>query len=383
MDSLQLRPAERTKAKLRIGLSGPSGSGKTYSALLLASGIASDWNKIALIDTENGSGDLYSHLGAYNVITLTEPYSPEHYIEAIKACEQAGMEVIIVDSVTHEWDGKGGCLELNDALANSKYKGNTWAAWSSTTPRHQKFIESITRSTCHVITTVRNKQDTVQVDGKVKKVGTKEIQREGFEYELTVNFNLDREHNTAMASKDRTELFTNVDPFVISWETGAKLSEWANSGKDAPTPPAKPRFATDEQKKLLKIWIIGNVEAAKQPAAIQFIDTKITEQQAAEKIVEYGINTAVVPVADPHSVTDQQAADIFGTDAPTLPTPPPTPNGDTVSDTNSAPTERKVDKEAIRKKIAKIEAMMQNYDKRTKDYKEMEKKIAELNVELL
>jgi hypothetical protein len=162
--TFQIVTAQRQKAKLRIGLSGPSGSGKTYSALLMASGLASSWDKICLIDTENGSGELYSNLGPYNVLTLTAPFSPERYIEAIKAAEAAGMEVIIIDSVTHEWDGKGGALEINEHLAQAKYKGNTWAAWSETTPRHQKFIDTIVQSPVHVITTVRNKQETMQTE---------------------------------------------------------------------------------------------------------------------------------------------------------------------------------------------------------------------------
>lgn len=232
----ELRKAERRKAKLRVGVSAPSGAGKTYSALLLARGMASEWEKIALIDTENGSGELYSHLGEYNVITLTAPFSPERYIEAVQACEQAGMEVIVIDSTSHEWDGEGGCLQINEKLAQAKYKGNTWSAWSETTPRHQRFLEAIVMSSCHVITTARNKVETVMTEDKrVKKVGTKEIQREGFEYELTVNFNIDRDTHAATASKDRTELFTDKDPFVITEETGKTLKEWAESGKEDTT----------------------------------------------------------------------------------------------------------------------------------------------------
>jgi hypothetical protein len=229
--SLQLRKAERKQAKLRIGLSAPSGAGKTYSALLLASGIASSWDKIALIDTESGSGELYAHLGNYNVIQLEAPFSPERYIEYIQACEEAGMEVIIIDSTSHEWEGKGGCLEINESIAQSKFRGNTWSAWSETTPRHQRFIQAIVGSKCHIITATRNKIDTVMTeDKKVKKVGTKEIQREGFEYELTVNFNIDRDTHKVIASKDRTEIFENVDPFVITEETGKKLIKWALDG---------------------------------------------------------------------------------------------------------------------------------------------------------
>jgi hypothetical protein len=193
--------------------------------------LASSWDKILLIDSENGSGELYSDLGEYNVISLTAPFTPEKYIEAIKASEDAGMEVIIIDSITHEWDGEGGCLQLNELLAASKYKGNTWSAWSETTPRHQRFLDSITTSRCHVITTVRNKTETVMGDDKkVKKVGTKEVTREGFEYELTVNFNIDRETHRATVSKDRTNLFEKRDPFIITTAIGEELAKWNQGG---------------------------------------------------------------------------------------------------------------------------------------------------------
>jgi len=224
---MQLRQATKQQVKLRLGIAGPSGSGKTYSALLLASGMAM-WDKIALIDTENGSGELYSDLGNYNVITLTAPYTPEKYIEAIRICEDAGMEVIIIDSVTHEWDGEGGLLEVH-----SKMLGNSFTNWSKITPRHNQFIQAIVQSKCHVITTVRKKQDydMTQSEGKTKivKVGLKEVQREGFEYELTTNFELDILHK-ATAGKDRTGLFMDKPDFIITSETGKTLLDWCMSG---------------------------------------------------------------------------------------------------------------------------------------------------------
>lgn len=235
--TFELKKAERKQAKLRIGLSSPSGGGKTYSALLLAYGMTKDWSKIVVIDTESGSAELYSHLGDYNVVQLEAPFTPERYIEAIKTCENAGMEVIVIDSTSHEWEGKGGCLEINETIAQAKYRGNTWSAWNETTPRHQKFIQAIITSKCHIITATRNKIDTVMTeDKKVKKIGTKEIQREGFEYELTVNFNIDRDTHKVIASKDRTNLFEGVDPFIITSDTGNKLMEWAQSGKEVEEP---------------------------------------------------------------------------------------------------------------------------------------------------
>lgn len=240
----EIRKAQRKQSKLRIGLSSPSGAGKTYSSLLLAKGLVGDWSKIGLIDSENGRGDIYSDFGEYNIITLTPPFTPESYIEAIRAFEDAGMDVIIIDSTTHEWEGEGGCLQLNEKLAIAKFKGNTWSAWSETTPRHQKFLDAITSSKAHIVTTVRNKVETVMGDDKkVKKVGTKEVQREGFEYELTLNFNIDRDSHTVIASKDNTRLFEGKDPFVITEKTGEILRDWVASG-------AKEESEDDKKKNL-------------------------------------------------------------------------------------------------------------------------------------
>src|SRR5258705_441296 len=104
---MEIRKAQKSKSKLRIGLSGTSGSGKTYSALLLANGLVGDWTKVCVIDTEQGSADLYEGLGDYLVITLTAPFAPEKYVEAIHMAEQAGMGAVIIDSVTHVWKGEG------------------------------------------------------------------------------------------------------------------------------------------------------------------------------------------------------------------------------------------------------------------------------------
>jgi hypothetical protein len=227
---LQLRKATRKKAKIRAGMSGPSGFGKTYSALLLAKGLVGEWDKIAVIDTENGSADLYSDLGEYNVIPLAAPYAPERYIEAITACIKAGMEVIIIDSISHEWDGKGGCLEIQESL------GGKYQDWAKVTPRHQAFVEAITTSPVHMITTVRRKQDYDMIkDGnktKVEKVGMKEVTREGFEYELTVNFEFLNDRHMVKAGKDRTSLFVNKPEFVITEQTGELIKGWCENGVD-------------------------------------------------------------------------------------------------------------------------------------------------------
>jgi hypothetical protein len=224
---MDLRKATRKQAKIKLALQGPSGSGKTYSALLLASGIT-DYSKIAVVDTENHSADLYAHLGEYNVLQLSKPFTPERYITAIETCEEAGMEVIIIDSVSHEWEGTGGILDLHGNMP-----GNSFTNWAKMTPRHNAFVQKILESPCHIISTIRTKQDYVlsEKNGKQvpEKVGLKGITRDGMDYEFTVVFDLDIKHN-ASASKDRSGLFMDKPDAVITPDFGKRILKWCNTG---------------------------------------------------------------------------------------------------------------------------------------------------------
>lgn len=226
---MELRHATRKQAKIKLALQGPSGSGKTYSALLMAYGLTNDWNKIAVIDTENHSADLYAHLGSFNVLPLEKPFSPERYIEAIDVCEKAGMGVIILDSITHEWDGAGGVLDIHQAMM-----GNSFTNWSKVTPRHNAFVQKFLQSSCHIIATIRTKQDYVlsEKNGKMvpEKVGLKAVTREGMDFEFTLVFDLDIKHQ-AVASKDRTGLFMDKPDALITPETGQKILKWCTQGK--------------------------------------------------------------------------------------------------------------------------------------------------------
>ena len=225
---MELRQAQRKQAKIKLAMEGVSGSGKTFSSLVLASGMA-DWSKIAVIDTENHSADLYAHLGQYNVLQLSKPFTPERYIKAIETCEQAQMEVIIIDSITHEWDGSGGILDLHGNMP-----GNSFTNWAKMTPRHNAFVQKILESPCHIISTIRTKQDYVlsEKNGKMvpEKVGLKGITRDGMDYEFTIVFDLDIKH-LAKASKDRTGLFMDQPEEVITPEHGTKILDWCNTGK--------------------------------------------------------------------------------------------------------------------------------------------------------
>lgn len=248
------KKAERKQAKLRLALAGPSGSGKTYSALLLAQGLG---GRIAVIDTEHGSASLYADIADFDTLELHAPYSPERYVDAITAAEQAGYSVLIIDSYSHEWTGSGGCLESNEKLAHQKFKGNTWAAWNETTPRHRRLTDKILTSSLHIICTMRSKTETVQGEGKkILKLGMKSEQRDGTDYEFTVVLDLTHDGHTAMASKDRTKLFE--EPELITEETGRRLLAWLNSG-----------VSPEERAKELLVDALADIATAKDMASLQ------------------------------------------------------------------------------------------------------------------
>lgn len=230
---MEIRKAERKKAKLRLGIAAPSGAGKTYSALLLAFGLG---GKIGLIDTEHGSGDLYAHLGDYDIISIEAPYTVNKYTQAIKAFEQAGYNTVIIDSLSHAWSGDGGLLDKQGKMADRGT--NSFAAWRTITPEHNALVEAMLSSPCHVIATMRAKQEYVletNAKGKQepKKVGMAPVQREGMEYEFTVMLDVDMQH-VASASKDRTSLFDG-QYMKITPDTGKMLLAWLEIGIEPPT----------------------------------------------------------------------------------------------------------------------------------------------------
>ena len=259
--AMQFKKAQRRLSKLRLAIQGPSGSGKTYGALLLAKGLG---GSIAVIDTEHGSASLYADIEGmpeFDVLDLEAPYTPERYIEAITAAEKAGYDTLIIDSMSHEWNGQGGCCELNEALASSKYRGNTWSAWSETTPRHRKFVDKMLASKCHIIATLRSKSDYLVSDEngrkKIQKIGLKAEQRDGMDYEFTIVFDVAVDTHNCTTSKDRTSLF--ADPFRMSEMTGQKIRKWLNSA-------AAEEVLTSEPSKKEEQPISGVATESNKPA---------------------------------------------------------------------------------------------------------------------
>ena len=224
------KKAERKQAKLKIGLQGPSGSGKTYSALLIAKGIG---GKIAVIDTENRSASLYADQFDFDSCELEAPFTTDKYLKAMSEAEKAGYNVVIIDSTTHQWMGDGGLYERKTQIDSRG--GNSFTNWAKFTPEHNKFLSAIVQHRTHLICTVRSKQDyavTQNDKGKSapQKLGLAPVQREGFEYELTLMLDVAMDHS-AQSSKDRTGLF-DKQTFTPSIETGIKLMEWLNGAKE-------------------------------------------------------------------------------------------------------------------------------------------------------
>lgn len=203
------------------------------------------WERICVIDTENASGNLYVgtqaggiRVGEYLTIGLEPPFSAARYLEAIDLAEQNGVEFLIIDSLSHAWSGEGGLLDVQANIA--KRTGNGYTAWRDVTPQHNRLVDRILQCNMHIAATLRTKTEYVIEDnasGKKapRKVGMAPIFREGFEYEMSVFFELALDHS-ASATKDRTGLFDGRY-FIITPEIGTQIHQWlAGASTDSPSP---------------------------------------------------------------------------------------------------------------------------------------------------
>lgn len=232
--------AVKIESKLRLAISGPSGAGKTYTALTLATHLT-DNKPIALVDTEHGSASKYADLFSFDVLNLDPPYHPDRYLEAIKEAAKAGYGVIILDSLSHAWNGTGGLLEIVDDIAKRNRNPNTFAAWKDATPIQNRFIDGLISANIHVIATMRSKQEYILQEAdngkKVpKKVGMAPVQRDGFEYEFDVFMEMDVD-NTGIVTKSRCSALNGAVIRKPGKATAETLKVWL-SGAPAPEKPA-------------------------------------------------------------------------------------------------------------------------------------------------
>lgn len=263
--AFKVQKATREKIYTKVALMSPSGGGKTYSALRLATGMKEALEKankkpakILMANTESSRGRYYANEFDYDIIDLTEPFIPEQFIEAIDFAIDNGYDILIMDSTSPEWDGKGGCLELQQKA------GGTYQAWAKVTPRHDAFINKIATSPIHLIATMRGKdQYEVEKDDKgkmsVRKLGVGAKQRDGFEYEFTCTFTIDNKSHMAESQKDNTHIFENDSATLLTEKHGIKIIEWANSSDIEPTVPKK-----FEATKVTQETVEDNLKALKK-----------------------------------------------------------------------------------------------------------------------
>lgn len=297
--AMEFKKAQREQVRIKVSISGPAGSGKTMSSLLMAYGLTRAefpniseeevWDKICIIDTESGSGALYvgkqvgpTKIGAYNTIQLSPPFEPSVFVDAIHMAEQHGMNVIIIDSLSHAWAGVGGALDQQGKIAERS--GNSWSAWRTITPQHNKLVDAMLQSPAHIIANMRAKMEYQQItneQGKkqIKALGMGVVMKDGIEYEFGVAFMLDYDH-VANSTKDRTGLFDGKY-FVIDANTGKLMYQWLSSGAVPAQPqvpaPAPVPTAPDEQ--------LQN--------AIQILDRMVNEKLQVE-----GLRDAVIAAVE-------------------------------------------------------------------------------------
>ena len=258
--ALNIKKAERKQVYAKIALMAASGGGKTYSALRLATGMAEEIKKvenreakILMLNTEGDRGYYYADEFNYDIVDVKPPHNPEKYVKLIKEVEDAGYDILIIDSASHEWEGKGGCLELH-TQAGGKYQD-----WAKVSPRHQKFIDAIVDSKMHLITTMRGKdQYDMSKDNNgrttVQKLGVGAKQRDGFEYEFTCTFNIDQATSMATPQKDNTHIFDEEGAQLLTEEHGSLIIDWARKGikvkkqESATTTPQPKSVPVEEHK---------------------------------------------------------------------------------------------------------------------------------------
>lgn len=240
--------AVKHESKLRLAVTGPSGSGKTYTSLAIATALANG-QPVAVVDTEHGSASKYADLFGFDVVNMVAPFHPDRFVEMIHEAANAGYAVVVLDSLTHAWQGTGGMLDVVDEIAKRKTGGNGFAAWKDATPIQNRLIDAIVGAQIHVIATMRSKQDYVQDKddrGKtqIRKVGMAAQQREGFEYEFDVVFDMDIDNN-GIVSKTRCPALTgrvfskpgrDVAAILAEWLRGAPATQPTNGTTEAPPP---------------------------------------------------------------------------------------------------------------------------------------------------
>ncbi|GIN74001.1 hypothetical protein J14TS2_44760 [Bacillus sp. J14TS2] len=294
------KKARREKQKAIIGFIGPSGSGKTVSALRTAYGMMNEaypdaseeelWAKIGLADTEHSRSLLYwneqfddMRIGDFVHIDFDAPYTTERYNGAVKSLKAAGCEVIVIDSLSHNWQGEGGIIETHSHMS-----GNSFQNWGKLSSETTDLIKTLTRNDVHILCTLRTKTEYALEEnekGKMapKKIGTKPVQKDELEYEFMINFIVNMDH-TAETSKDNTRLFEG-QVFQITEDAGRKLYKWLELGVDVKAEEAA-RKAKEEDR---RISIVHTIQSMMDDSDEVKAEVEKLEFKANKKVENFNI----------------------------------------------------------------------------------------------
>jgi KaiC/GvpD/RAD55 family RecA-like ATPase len=254
------KKAVKSEAKLRLAIAGPSGAGKTYTALALATELAQG-GPVAVVDTEHGSAAKYADLFEFDTLEMEPPFHPRRFVEAINGAAAAGYKVVVLDSLTHAWNGTGGMLDIVEEIAKRMKSPNSFAAWKDATPVQNQLIDGILHAPLHIIATMRSKQEYVMQDNGrgqqvVRKVGMAPQQRDGFEYEFDVFLDMDNSNN-AIVSKTRCPALTERVFAKPGKDVADILLEWL---RGAPVPAKNERLDTVGREVYGDAWDIKRAE---------------------------------------------------------------------------------------------------------------------------
>lgn len=297
MSSPVFTPATKTQARLRLALIGVSGSGKTYSALAIATALG---KRVAVIDSEHGSASKYAgDPFVFDTLALSS-YHPSRYIDAIRAAETAGYDVVIIDSLSHVWVGKDGELDLKDR-ASSRQGENSFTAWRHVTPLHNELVDSIIGARCHVIATMRAKTEYVLEErgGKQvpRKVGIGPVMRDGVEYEFDVAADMNLDHEMVV-SKTRCPALDGAVILKPGAEVAETLAAWLSDGTPPPPPAAKK--TVDEIEGLIAELFAGNgkEQVARQKMLADYgttVTAHLSKDHAAELLARLRVAKQEIP----------------------------------------------------------------------------------------
>jgi len=318
-----IKKATKSQSKLRLTLTGPAGSGKTYTALGVAKYIADKLGtgRVCVIDTERGSAAKYSDEFDFDVIELTESHHPQCYIDAIDAASVAGYDVLVIDSLSHAWAGRGGALELVTEATKKSNSNNKYTAWQDVTPLQNALTDKILSSKAHVIATLRSKTEYVlQANERGKmvpvKMGLTPIQREGLDHEFDVVMEMHADHSGSI-TKTRCKAIADKVFEKPGEKFAAALTDWLSvesSEKGQPTSDVLGAERSGTSKSSTPTDSLSAAPTPSSPQPIQhqkFIDACDKERARVGNDAFDELLRAWVGHTDPTLITDRETQRTF------------------------------------------------------------------------